>query len=75
MCSWPRPIEPPRRRRVDDFNHHRANVDANTVTLDVGDNRCIRNVEAMILVCCDWCSLFWNFNVLIRHGSQILTVD
>ncbi|ABA48963.1 Hypothetical protein BURPS1710b_1109 [Burkholderia pseudomallei 1710b] len=54
-------------RRVDDLDHHRRDVEARAVALDVRDDRLIGNVEREILVDGDLVTAFRNLDVLIRH--------
>ena len=53
-------------RRVDHLDHHRCDVDPGAVAFDVGNDRLIRNVEAVVLVDGDFLASGGNLHVLIR---------
>ena len=56
--------------RVDDLEHHRRDVEARAIALDVGDDRVVGDREAEILVDRDLLTGGRNFDVLERrHGG------
>ena len=50
-------------RGVHHVDHDRRDVDADTVTLDVGDNRIVRHVQAQVFVGGDRLSVGWNLDM------------
>ena len=54
-------------RRVHHLDHHRRNIQAGTVALDVGNDRVVRNVEAEILIDRDLLATGRDIDVL-NHG-------
>ena len=59
-------------RGVDDLDHHRRDVEAGAVALDVRDDRLVRNVEAKIRVDGDLLAAGRDLDVLVtRHGVSL----
>ena len=57
-----------RYRGVDHIDHYRADIDADTVTFDVGDDRIVRDVQAVIFVDGDFVTFRRNLNMLVAHS-------
>ncbi len=54
---------------IDNLDHHRTDVDTNTVTFDEGDDRVIRNIERMVCIDSDFVTDGWNLNLLVTHAE------
>ena len=56
-------------RRIHHFKHHRRNIHPGAVTLDVGDDGLVGNVQGKIGVDGDFLALGGNFDVLVHEMS------
>ena len=54
---------------IDNLDHHRTDVDTNTVTFDEGNDRVIRNIERMVCIDGDFVADGWNLNLLVTHAE------
>ena len=59
--------------RIDDFQHHRSDVDAGAVALDVGNDRLVRHRERAILVHPDLFAALGDFDMLVGHKGRHYT--
>ena len=53
---------------VDHLDHDRADVDANAVAFDVGNDRIVRDVQAEIFIDGDFVTFTGNLNMLVAHN-------
>ena len=60
---------------IDHLDHHRADVDANTVSFDVGDDRLVRNIERMVCIDGDFVADCRNLNLLVSHAELHLWIE
>ncbi|MNF58425.1 hypothetical protein D3C84_399800 [compost metagenome] len=54
---------------IDDLDHHRADIDADAVTLDVRDDRVVRYVKRHIGIDGDFVTGCWHLDLLVSHAG------
>ncbi len=54
---------------IDNLDHDRADINANTITFDKRDDRVVRNIERMVCIDGDFVADCWNLNLLVSHAE------